>query len=83
MIYTSACLLTLNHCIETVGSSNLIDFIFSNCIELCIIFVCCGIVHLHTFTLPWLLTISFSFVRCTSVQNYEYSNRKFASGDIP
>jgi hypothetical protein len=35
-IYASMCLLTLSQCIDTVGSSNLLDLIFSNMSDLCI-----------------------------------------------
>jgi hypothetical protein len=33
-IFTSTCLLNLNQCIDNVGSSNLLDFIFSNLSDL-------------------------------------------------
>jgi hypothetical protein len=78
-IYTSTCLLNLIQCIDTVGSSNLLDLICSNLSDLCITPVDRGLIKPDNYHPPLITNIYLSFTAC--IQNYVYSYRKFSSGD--
>jgi hypothetical protein len=73
------CLLKLNQCIDTVGSSNLLDLIFSNLSDLRITLVDPGLMKPVNYHHPLIFNIYLPFVTCT--QNYVYSYRKFSSVD--
>jgi hypothetical protein len=78
-IYTSTCLLNLNQCIATVGSSNRLDLIFSNLSNLCITPVDPGLIMPDNYHPSLITNIYLPFATC--IQNYVYSYRKFSSGD--
>jgi hypothetical protein len=78
-INTSTCLLNLNQCIDTVGSSNLLDFIFSNLSDLRITSVDHGLIKPDNYHPPLITNIYLPFTTC--IQNYLCSYRKFFSGD--
>jgi hypothetical protein len=78
-IYTSTCLLNLSQCIDPVGSSNLLDLIFSSLSDLCITLVDPGLVKPDNYQPPFIIDIYLPLATC--IQNYVYSYRKFASGD--
>jgi hypothetical protein len=78
-IYTSTCLLNFNQCIDTVGSSNLHDLIFSNISDISITPVDPGLIKSDNYHPP--MIINFCLSPATSTQNYIHSYRKFSSGD--
>jgi hypothetical protein len=78
-IYTSTCLLDLRQCIDTVGSSSLLDLAFANFSELHINLIDSGIIKPDAYLRPFVVDIFLPFD--TSTHNCEYSYRKFASGD--
>jgi hypothetical protein len=78
-IYTSTCLLNLNQCIETAGSSNLLDLIFSNLSGFSADPVDPGLIKPDNYHPRLIINICLPIA--TSVQNYAYSYRKFSSGD--
>jgi hypothetical protein len=78
-IYTSTCLLNLNQRIDTVGSSNLLDLIFSNLSDLSITPFDPGLIKPHNYHHPLIINIYLPFTTC--IQNYVYSYRKFSPGD--
>jgi hypothetical protein len=78
-IYTSACLLNLNQCVETAGSGNLLDLIFSNLSDLDITPVYPGLIKPDNYHPPLAINIQLPFA--TDVQNYVYSYHKHSSGD--
>jgi hypothetical protein len=78
-IYTSTCLLNLNQCIDTVGSSNLFDLIFSNLSDLRITPVDPELINPDSYHPPMIINIYLPFTTC--ILNYVYSYRKFLSGD--
>jgi hypothetical protein len=77
-IYTSTCLPNLNQRIDTVGSSNLLDLIFSNLSDLRITPVDPGLIKPDNYHPPLIINIYLPFSTC--IQNYIYSYRKFSSG---
>jgi hypothetical protein len=78
-IYTSTCLLNLNQCIDSAGSSNLLDLILSNLSDLSVAPVDPGLIKPDNYH-PHLIT-NICLPIATCVQNYVYSYRKFSSGD--
>jgi hypothetical protein len=78
-IYTSTCLLNLNQCTDNVGSSNLLDLIFSNLSDLRITPVDPGRIKPDNYHPPLITNIYLPFTTC--IQNYVYSYRKFSSED--
>jgi hypothetical protein len=69
-IYTSTCLLDLSHCIDTVGSSNLLGLIFSNLRDLGITPVDPGLIKTDNYNPPLIINICLPFATC--VRNYVY-----------
>jgi hypothetical protein len=78
-IYTSTCLLNLRQCIDTVGSSNLLDLFFYKLSDLRIALVDPGLIKPDNYHLPLIINIYLPFT--TFIQNYVHSYRKFSSGD--
>jgi hypothetical protein len=78
-IYTSTCLLNLNQCIDTVGSSSLLDLIFSSLSDLGIIPVDPGLIKSVNYHPSLITNIYLPLTTC--IQNYVYSYRKFSFGD--
>ncbi|PNF43033.1 hypothetical protein B7P43_G08782 [Cryptotermes secundus] len=78
-IYTSTCLLNLQQCIDSVGSSNLLDLVFTNFNDYNITFPDSGIIKPDTYHPPMVIGISLPLVNPT--QNCEYSYRKYIAGD--
>jgi hypothetical protein len=63
-IYTSTYLLNRNQFIDTVGSSNLLDLIFSNLSDLDITPVDPGLIKPDNFHPPLIINIYLSFATC-------------------
>jgi hypothetical protein len=63
-IYTSTCLLNLNQCIDTVGSSNPLDLISSKLSDLRITPVDPGIIKPDNYHPPLLVNIYLPFATC-------------------
>jgi hypothetical protein len=78
-IYTCTYLLNLQQCIEAVGSSNLLDLVFTNFSAYDITFPDSGIIKPDTYHPLMVIGITLPLVNPT--QNCEYSYRKYASGD--
>jgi hypothetical protein len=70
VIFTSTCLLNLNQCTDNVGSSNLLDLIFSNLNDLCIIPVDSVLIKADNYHPPLIINIYLPFAIC--IQNYVY-----------
>jgi hypothetical protein len=65
--------------IDAVGSSSLLDLAFTNFSELNINFIDSGIIKPDAYHPPFVIDVFFPFE--ASTRNFEYSYRKFASGD--
>jgi hypothetical protein len=66
-IYTSSCLLNLSQCIDTAGSSNLLDLIFPNLSDLCTTFAYPGLVKSDNYHPTLIINIHLPFATC--IQN--------------
>jgi hypothetical protein len=73
------CLLNLSQCNDIVGSSNLLDLIFSNLNDLDITLVDPGLIKPDNYHPPMIINICLPFGTC--IQNVVYSFCKFSSGD--
>jgi hypothetical protein len=69
-IYTSTCLLNLQQCIEAVGSSSLLDLVFTNFSDYDITFPDSGIIKPDTYHPPMVIGITLPLVNPT--QNCEF-----------
>jgi hypothetical protein len=79
MMLLLLCLLNLSQCTDITISTNELDLIFSNLIDLRITTVDPGIVKPDNYHPPLIIDIYLFFATCT--QNYKYSCSKFVSGD--
>jgi hypothetical protein len=67
-IYTSTCLLNLNQCIDTVGSSNPLDLFFSNLSDIDITPVDPGLTKSDKYHPPLIINISLSPATCSKLR---------------
>jgi hypothetical protein len=78
-IYTSTCLLNLQQCNYAVGSSNLLELVFTNFSDIGISFPDSGIIKHDTYHPPMVIGITLPLVSPTEI--CEFSYRKYISGD--